>query len=307
MQPLILGEEVTIATAAHGNATATRLCLQSIVRSATGNYELILIDDCSPDAVEIRGVFAGAKELHRNTTVFSFTENLEYTGSVNAILSHARGQWVFFVSNDISITPFYLRMLLDAAQANPRAGILRGSSNFVDNGLPSHNLPLGRPLKTIDELFEAGAECARRFGQEPQQQDPFLVGDAFMVTRPLLEKIGTFDPWFYGYFADPDFGLRARIAGFESVLVRGAFAYHLRDANFDYLPEEQRKRKLNLRWMRVFENWARFKLKYGLPVSQPYESIAGIPWVQLATQPFDAKSHFSAPGDYTRYLVGESA
>jgi GT2 family glycosyltransferase len=300
--PLVLHEEVTIATAAYGNAATTQWCLESILRSATGSFELMLVDDCSPDAGAIQTLFRDTRNRHANTRIFQFSENLEYSGSVNAILSHATGKWIFFISNDIFITPYYLRELLQAARANQRLGILRGCSNFVDNGLPTHNVIPSTTVNSIADVFQVGADIAQRF-PGVVQADPFLVGDAFLVTRAVIEQIGTFDPWFFGYFADPDYGVRARIAGFELALVRGAFAYHRQDANFGYLPEQQQQQKLQRRWMRVFENWARFKIKWGLPVSLPYVSIASLPWEQLASQPFERRQHYSAPADYTQYLL----
>jgi GT2 family glycosyltransferase len=301
-RPLALGADVSIATAAYGNAAATRTCLESIFHSATGEFELILIDDCSPDAGAIRSLYLEARQRHANTRIFSFARNLEYSGSLNAILSHARGEWIFFVSNDIFVTPSYLDALLDVARSNPGIGILRGSSNFVDNGLPSHNLHPSQPPQTLDQLFQLGAAVAEKFGHS-EQTDPFLVGDAFLVRRAVIDRIGTFDPWFFGYFADQDFGLRAQIAGFQLALVRGAFAYHAQHANFDYLPEKERQLKLDRRWSRVFENWARFKVKYGLPVELTYESIAGLPWQQLASAPFERSRHYCAPADYGQYLI----
>lgn len=302
MSPIELGADVTIATAVHGNAAVTRMCLESILRSAAGEFELLLIDDCSPDPAEIQSIFQVACKLHARTRIFRFLHNIEYTGSVNAILSHAAGRWVFFISNDILVTPFYLAGLLTEAQSNPNIGILRGSSNFVDNGLATHNLPMGKPITGFEELCEAGAECAARFGREIIE-DPFLVGDAFLVSRAVIDRIGAFDPWFYGYFGDPEFGLRAQISGFRLALVPGAFAYHSRAANFDYLPDAERQAKLDRRWMRVYENWARFKIKYGMPVSLVYPGIAAIPWKSLAAAPFDPARHFAAPGNYLENLV----
>jgi GT2 family glycosyltransferase len=302
LNPLNLGKDVTIATAAYGNAAVTRLCLQSILRSAVGDYELLLIDDCSPDSAAIRALYLEAKQQHPNTRIMSFSENLEYTGSVNAVLSHAAGERIFFISNDIFVTPIYLNALLETARQDARIGILRGSSNFVDNFLPSHNLTLAKPPNNFEELCVAGAEIAEAYGYTVQK-DPYLVGDAFLVKRAVIDRIGTFDPWFYGYFGDPDFALRARIAGFELALVPGAFAYHLRSANFDYLPEQERTAKVERRWMRVYENWARFKLKYGLPVSMAYTNIGTLPWDEMAAVPFSADRHYSPPGDYARFLI----
>jgi GT2 family glycosyltransferase len=300
--PMALGEEVTIATAAYGNVETTRSCLKCLFQSASGPYELILIDDCSPDSGAIRSLYAEARKHHANTKIFSFSENLEYSGSLNAILSHATGDWVFFLSNDIFINPSYLRLLLEASRANPALGLLRGSSNYVDNGKPSHNLKIEKPVRKLRDVLDIGADVAAMFGNATQA-DPFLIGDAFVATRALIAKIGALDPWFYGYFADIDYGLRAQVAGFELALVRGAFAYHQRDANFGYLPEKERKAKLQRRWMRVYENWARFKLKWRLPVAMAYPDIGELPWGELAAMPFDIARHFSAPVDYSRHLI----
>jgi GT2 family glycosyltransferase len=301
-KPIALDASVTIATAAYGNAQVTRTCLESLRLSATGDYELILIDDRSPDDGAIRRLFRAVRDSRPATRIFEFTENQEYTGSVNAVLSHATGRYVLFISNDIYVTPDYLRTLLEVARANPRMGILRGSANFVDNGLATHNLAVKEPITDLPGLFRASATCAQQFGHAALP-DPFLVGDAFLVSREVIDRIGTFDPLFYGYFGDPDFGLRARIAGFETVLLQGAFAFHNQDSNFQYLPEDERNAKLNRRWMRVFENWARFKMKHGLPVPQPYTAIADVPWDRLAGQAFDPGRHFVPPGDYSRFEV----
>ena len=301
-QPIALDASVTIATAAYGNAEVTGTCLESLRLSATGDYELILIDDHSPDDGAIRRLFRAVRASRPTTRIFEFTENQEYTGSVNAALSHASGQYVLFISNDIYVTPDYLRVLLAVARANPRVGILRGSANFVDNGLATHSLSFKEPISDLPGLFRASAACAQQFGMQALP-DPFLVGDAFLVTRDVLDRIGTFDPLFYGYFGDPDFGLRARVAGFETGLLQGAFAFHHQDSNFNYLPQERRNAKLHRRWMRVYENWARFKLKHGLPVSQPYTTIADVPWDLLAGQPFDPARHYVRPGDYSRFEV----
>lgn len=303
LEPVTLGPEISIATAAYGNAAATRVCLEAISRSASGDFELILVDDCSPDGGETRSLFIETQRRRPNTKVFSFSENLEYSGSLNAILSHASGRWVLFISNDIAITPCYLRQLLWAAHSNPHLGICRGSSNYVDNGLASHNIKC-QPTRSWDDLFALGARVLRE-NPTAVEPDPFLVGDAFLVSRAVLERIGTFDPLFFGYFADPDFGLRAQIAGFEMGLVRGAFAWHQQHANFDYLPAAQRDAKLRVRQERVIENWARFKLKYGLPVSLRYSAITELPWAKLAQSQsgFDPRRHYCCPGDYLRYLL----
>lgn len=296
-----LGADISIGMSAYGNAATTRMALHALFDAAEGDFELLLVDDCSPDQGETRALFLKVREEHANTRVFSFAKNLEYSGSLNCILSHAGGRHVLFLSNDIFVTPAYLRELLRVADADPRHGIVRGCSNFVDNGKDSHNVALPA-LADFAALCAFAEALAAAWGGQTLVDD-FLTGDAFLVSRAVIERIGTFDPLFYGYFADHDYGIRAACAGFLQVLARGAFAYHHQAANFSYLPEAERQAKLSARWVKVIENWARFKLKYGLPVEQPYTSMHAIPWQALNTAPFDPHRHVARRGDYLEYLV----
>ena len=297
-----LGREITIATAAYGNDSATRTFLASLFSSVKGDYELILVDDHSPDNGATRRAFEEAAALHRNTRIFCFTENQEYSGSLRAIQSHASGDFIFFVSNDIIVTSSYFRQLLEAAKQEPQAGILRGSSNFVDNGLASHNLVPTQPIHLVSDVAREGRAVAKRFGNL-RQNDRYLTGDAFLTTRALINTIGVFDPRFYGYFADHDFGIRSKIAGFRNLFVPGAYAFHCQDANFDYLPEEQRALKVSARRERVQMNWTLFKQKYGLAEDLAYTSTNHIPWEDLEQVPFQATEHYIAPGNYRDQLI----
>jgi hypothetical protein len=82
-------------------------------------------------------------------------------------------------------------------------------------------------------------------------------------------------------------------------LAPGAYAFHMAQTNITYLSEEERDRKLQRRWTRVIENWARFKLKYRLPVELEYVAMPAIPWDQIRAESFLPERHYSAPGDYS--------
>jgi len=287
---------VSIGMAAHGNAATTRQALEVLFASATGDFELILVDDKSPD--DTLDVYREAQDWHRNTRIFSFTRNLEYCQSVNAFLCHARGEHLIFLSNDIFAPPAYLRGLLRVAVANPDVGILRGCSNFVDNLSQLHNIPVGS-FQTQEEFFEFADNFASRHGGEPLVDERFLVGDAFLVSRRLIERIGTFDTRFVGYYGDGDFGLRAQIAGFRVALLRSAFAYHQRGGNIAYLSEEEQREKLRRRHERVGVALGEFFRKYSLPMTEA--SILDIPWERLAQNRFDPTLHYVAPMDYADY------
>ncbi|HEB55659.1 MAG TPA: glycosyltransferase family 2 protein [Gammaproteobacteria bacterium] len=297
---ILLGSNITIGMSAYGNSSVTRQALHALFASAEGDFELLLVDDCSPD--DTRKLFLEVQKTHANTRVFGFETNKEYSGSLNAILSHARGDFVLFLSNDIYVTPSYLREIMQAAQFSPAHGIVRGCSNFVDNGLATHNIPLPAEISGWPGLAEFSQSIEQEYAGK-YLRDTFLTGDAFLVTRAVIDRIGTFDPLFYGYFADHDYGIRARVAGFELILARGAYAMHNRAANFEYLPGPLKEQKINTRWGRVHENWARFKMKYGLPVELPSDSMGDMAWNRLSSQDYDHDLHYTPAEDYSAYLL----
>jgi GT2 family glycosyltransferase len=302
-QPIRLDESVSVGIAAYGNAEATRRCLEALFKSTKGDFELILINDNSPDEGLTSNIFNWASSIHKNTLIYEATDrNIEYSGSVNLLLSHAKGDKIMFISNDIFVTPYYFRAALQASTAASDWGIIRGSSNFVDNGLASHNIKPGKPIENLEDVFTESLNLYSLFA-DLYAPDPFFTGDAFIVNRQLINRIGSFDPLFYGYFADHDYGLRAQIAGMPILLVPGAYAFHQAGSNISYLNEEAQARKLSLRWARIHENWARFKLKYGISVDVPYTSIHDIAWEALASASFSQENHYIKTKDYGPLLT----
>jgi GT2 family glycosyltransferase len=293
-----LTASTSIGMAAHGNARTTRQALDALFASATGDFELILVDDVSPD--DTLEVFREARGRHPNTRIFSFKRNLDYCESVNAFLSHARGDRLLFLSNDIFASPAYLRTLLETSAANQDCGILRGCSNFVDKGSPLHMVPF-EESETREAYFAFAEEIAARHRGGALVDERYLVGDAFLATRRLIDRIGTFDTRFIGYFGDVDFGLRAQIAGFRVVLERRAFAFHQTHGNIAYLAPGAQQERWQRRRAKVEAAAQAFVDKYELQLTQ--DGIENIPWAELARRSFDPARHRVAPKDYSEFLL----
>jgi GT2 family glycosyltransferase len=57
-------------------------------------------------------------------------------------------------------------------------------------------------------------------------EDQVLSGDAILLKRSLIDRIGVLDLRFFGYFGDMDYGIRARHAGFKLACAKGAWLFH---------------------------------------------------------------------------------
>ncbi|MGC8490153.1 MAG: glycosyltransferase family 2 protein [Syntrophobacteraceae bacterium] len=92
-------------------------CMESVLRQPFGDWEMILIDDCSMDGSA--AIAAGYAAADSRITVMRNRENLGPGPLRNVGLTRASGEYLFFLDADDVINPDQLRHLHNAVQ---RAG-----------------------------------------------------------------------------------------------------------------------------------------------------------------------------------------
>ena len=125
------------------------------------------------------------------------------------------GEWCVLAPHDVDPFPGCLAAMLDAAGAEPMAGLMCAD---VGDGM----------VPVIDPYFGGMAVLA----PDPVAPDsPVLPrwetvdyphGTLMMLRRTCLEEIGVFDERYFSYCEEADLALRARAAGWKVGLVRGA-------------------------------------------------------------------------------------
>ena len=88
-------------------------CIDSILRQTFTDFELILVDDGSPDNCPALCDAAAAKDSRIRVV---HQQNRGLSGARNAGLDTARGEWIAFVDSDDTITPDYCEKLYRAVQ-----------------------------------------------------------------------------------------------------------------------------------------------------------------------------------------------
>jgi GT2 family glycosyltransferase len=207
----------------------TSSCLSAAVRSvdALGRpAEFILIDDASEPGENVLGVFQRAREnsSRHSFKIFRTRRRQHYTGVFSLGLSESTCDQIFFLSNDMVVTPYFISTLLQVSAFDRTMGIVRGTSNIADSH-PEHTIAPDRSLSNYDEVLAFSGEVARKHGNS-YTEDKLLSGDAVLLTRALVDKIGVMDLRFFGYFGDLDYGMRAHLAGFKLVCAKGAWLLH---------------------------------------------------------------------------------
>lgn len=206
-------------------------CLQSlracegVLRSSGTEVEFILADDCSdaPRAT-LPALRAFRDSIDARTTIVRFIKQQHYSHGLGYTLSLARGERVVFVSQDMTLPPDCLQELLEISNLDASLGVIRPVSPHMDW---ADALAVAAPAQepTFVQTLSQGAEV-RRKSRGVCTAWPMLIGDAMCLSRSVLDRIGVFDPRFYGFFGDLDFGVRLHRAGFRHVIARGAWLFH---------------------------------------------------------------------------------
>jgi GT2 family glycosyltransferase len=214
---------------ARNNAATTAMCIRSALRALDAlklSGEFVLIDDASDPAEAILPLFQQfrADTPHHAFSIARAKTRLHYTGVFTLGLQLARRENVFFLSNDMIITPSFFLAVLGVAALAGDFGIVRGTSNFADSH-PEHTV---KPPQELRELAAVEAFSSASFAANGLRfvEDRVLSGDAVLIKRSVIDRIGGLDLDFFGYFGDVDYGLRAHLAGFKLVCAKGAWLLH---------------------------------------------------------------------------------
>lgn len=169
---------------------------------------VIVVDNGSTE--ENRALLAGS--LDASVTLIDVGFNSGFGPAANRGLEHwlAHGdnsEWCVVAPHDALPRPDTIEIMLDAAREHSGAGLL--SADVGDSARPIVDHVFGPIL--LPAASAAGFEHV-----------DYPHGTLMMASRSCLTSIGLFDERFFAYCEEADLGLRAKKAGFEVGLVRGA-------------------------------------------------------------------------------------
>lgn len=260
------------------------------------HVEYILLDDQSDPREGISEMFTHFRASSQCPVhVARFKQWQHYTGVFAYGLSRAKGDSVFFISNDMYITPAWLRTVLAVAAIDARIGIVRGTAEIVDS-FPQHEVKPPFEDRGPDDILAFSDFLSRTRGLE-HTDDTILSGDAVLIKRSVIDAIGVMDRRFFGYFGDPDYGLRVRRAGFRMVCAKGAWLKHYGQGHIKaeiqkgVRSEEANNRRRQL----VLAAWSKFRDKWDKALPEAFINTDQIDWNKLMALPRSRELDYVAP------------
>ena len=202
-------------------------------------YHIFLVDNGSPD--DSLAQFKDKYGKNSKVTVLESGANLGYAGGNNFGLKKALKQnfnYYLVANNDILVDPDFLQKLFDASQKNPNA-ILTPKIYFAP-GYEFHKdryskNEIGKVIWAVGSQIDWNNIYGSNIGidevdhgqyDHTQPSIDFISGCCFLISHELIKKIGIFDEKYYLYMEDSDLTHRAKIAGYQLLLVPESIIWH---------------------------------------------------------------------------------
>lgn len=170
------------------------------------DIEIVVVDNASaPDQLDLLRAIDDLTLLEQGTNAgFGPGANV----GLRRWLAEAMGQWCVVAPHDALPAPDCLVRMLDALRDRPLAGL--ACADVGDGHTP-----------VVDRYF-GGITVSGGAGVDGWEPAGYPHGTLLMARRACLEEIGLFDERYFAYCEEADLGERARRAGWEVGLVRGA-------------------------------------------------------------------------------------
>ena len=240
--------KVAITIVAWNSMTYLPEALASIAAQTFRNFSVIVVDNASSD-----GIAEHVREHHPDVILLRNTKNLGFAHAHNQAIAYARAHFqkpgdelFLLVTNpDIIMEPDFVERMVDAVARRPEVGsaggkLLKAESTgegVMREGVRTDVLETtGLSLSKSRRMAERGAGEADMPERYARTEEVFGVSAALALYRmSALEDVAYageyFDDDFFAYKEDVDLAWRLRLAGWTSLYVPAARAYHYRTAS----------------------------------------------------------------------------
>ncbi len=198
-------------------------CFNSLARQDWKNYEIIFVDNASPDgSVDwVRGHYPKAKILINE-------KNLGFADANNVGFRKAKGKYVLFLNNDIRVTKTFLSILVDFLEHHKDVAGVQSKLLLMD--APDRLDAIGAFFTNTGFLYHYGFHA-----KDSEKLDKIIdiyttKGACMMFRKSALDKISIngdiFDPSYFAYFEETDMCHRVWLNGYRIQYVPQSVIYH---------------------------------------------------------------------------------
>jgi GT2 family glycosyltransferase len=245
----LVAPRVSVIIPAYGELPHTITCLRSIVRhDATAAFEVIVVDDASPDdSAQALADIAGLRLIIN-------PHNLGFIGSCNAGAAAANGEFLLFLNNDTQVTPDWLDALLRCFAERKDCGIAGSRLVYPDGRLQeAGGLVFADGTCWNTGRFESRDASAFRYRRETD----YVSGASLMIRREVFQRLGGFDTRYApAYYEDTDLAFAVRRIGLHVYYEPASLVIHCEGISAGTDLDSGMKRYQRVNQAKFVDKWA---------------------------------------------------
>jgi len=231
-------------------------CIDSIIRETNSPYEIIVVDNNSPDN--------SGELFSKKFPEIKFILNENNVGvpeGLNIGIKNSSGDFVVLLNNDLIVMPDWLENFFKAYEKTGNALYQPKSLKFRD---PSVLDGTGCMINLFGFGFARNKGVKDEGKYSKQEEISYASGTCMFAPKKIFDEIGYFDPTFFAYHEELDLGWRARIFGYRSYYVPQAIIHHHGSAHWKWSPQVFYLLERN-RWLVLLKNYSLSTLLRLLP------------------------------------------
>lgn len=225
---------LTIAINSYKNPEMLKLCLRSVRKALVGidgETEIIVVDGETQEETKMM-----MREEFPEVRFFPQKNNIGFGGLVNRGLQESKGEYIFLLNYDISLSEGSVKNLLKFLQGHPDVGVVGPELRNFDGSPQISTFRFYRPMTVLyRRTFFGRTLWGKRhlkwfvYGDKDLQREQevdWIMGSALMVRRSAYEKVGGMDRRFFMYMEDVDWCYRFWEKGFKVLYYPKTYVYH---------------------------------------------------------------------------------
>lgn len=202
----------------------TQAAVESIRAVTRYPHEIIIVDNGSEqptlDALS-------ALEREHGVRVVRNGRNLGFGPGMNVGISHARGDVIVLLNNDVVVTEGWLEDMVGALERNRIVGCTAPRSNRI-----ASEAVVPAAYADLLAMHRFAAERRGAYRHEGFYANR-VVGFCLCLDRRVVDSVGGFDPAFdLGNYEDDDLCMRIRAMGWNMFVCDDVFIHHFGSASF---------------------------------------------------------------------------
>ncbi|GEM_PF-5619491 len=204
----------------------TKLTIRSILQHTEYPYELIIVDNASADGT--RKYLRELEKEYDHISVIFNKKNKGFAAGNNQGAKKARGDYLFFLNNDVLVGEGWLSGMVRALEKDPAIGMVGPLTNRISG----YQMVKKVPYKNDREFFEFAKTFRRKFAGNitPRRR---IAGFAVLIRKELYWQVEGFDTDYgTGNYEDDDLCLKVRQKGYAIMVDEGTFIHHYGSQTF---------------------------------------------------------------------------